>query len=133
MKNIILILAIMTALNCKSQNFKVKEVNNFELNNLIGNISAFKTYTLTDNLVNIVIVKNLSGSAKNEESGEVSNNLYLSKCEFGELSICKLYILEDFINLNIEKVYEDETNVKIDITFGNYSKRKSKTILISRN
>lgn len=133
MKNIILILAIMTALNCKSQNFKVKEVNNFELNNLIGNISAFKTYTLTDNLVNIVIVKNLSGSAKNEESGEVSNNLYLSKCEFGELSICKLYILEDFINLNIEKVYEDETNVKIDITFGNYNQRKLNTILISRN
>ena len=133
MKNIILILFIMTALSCKSQKIEVKEVNNFELNNLIGNLSAFKTYTLTNNLVNIVIVKNLSGSAKNEESDEVSNNLYLSKCEFGELPICKLYISEDFINLNIEKVYEDKSNIKIDITYGNYNRRKLNTILISKN
>jgi hypothetical protein len=133
MKNIILILFIITALSCKSQNFVAKEINNLELNNLIGNISSFKTYTLTDNLLNIVIVKNLSGSAKNEESGEVSNNLYLSKCEFGELPICKLYLLEDFINLNIEKVYEDKTNIKIDITSGNFNQRKSNTILISLN
>ena len=120
MKKLILVLFIMTTLSCKSQNFQVKEINNFVLNNLMGNISAFKTYTLTDDLVNIVIVKNLSGSAKNEESGEVSNNLYVSKCEFGELSICKLYFLEDVINLNVERVYEDKTNIKIDIISGNY-------------
>ena len=133
MKNIILILFIMTALSCKSQNFEAKELNNYELNNLIGNICYFKSYTLTDNVVNIVIINNPSGSAKNEESDEVSNNLYLSKCEFGELPICKLYLLEDFINLKIEKVYEDKTNIKIDITSGNYNQRKSNTILISLN
>ena len=101
MKNIILLLFIITALSCKSQNFEAKEVNNLELNNLIGNISYFKSYALTDNLINIVITKNEVGSAKNAESGEVSNNLYLSKCEFGELPICKLYLLENFININI--------------------------------
>lgn len=132
MKKLILVLFIMATLSCKSQNFEAKEVNNFELNNLIGNISTVKTYTLTDNVVNIVIVKNLTGSAKNKESGEVSNNLYISKCEFGELPICKLYLFEDLINLNIEKVYEDKTNIKIDITSGNYNQRKSNTILISR-
>ena len=133
MKKLILVLFIMTTLSCKSQNFQAKEVNNFELNNLVGNISAFKKNTLTDDLVNIVIVKNLSGSAKNEESGEVSNNLYVSKCEFGKLSICKLYFLEDVINLNVERVYEDKTNIKIDIISGNYKQRKSNTILISVN
>ena len=133
MKKLILVLFIMTTLSCKSQNFQAKEINNFELNNLVGNISAFKTYTLTDYLVNIVIVKNLSRSAKNEESGEVSNNLYVSQCEFGELSICKLYFLEDVINLNVERVYEDKTNIKIDIISGNYKQRKSNTILISIN
>ena len=133
MKKLILVLFIMTTLSCKSQNFQAKEVNNFELNNLVGNISAFKTYTLTNYLVNIVIVKNLSGSAKNEESGEVSNNLYVSQCEFGEFSICKLYFLEDVINLNVERVYEDKTNIKIDIISGNYKQRKSNTILISVN
>ena len=131
MKNIILVLFIMTALSCKSQIYKAKELNNYELNNLIGNISYFKSYALTDNLINIVITKNEIGSAKNEESGEVSNNLYLSKCEFGELPICKLYLLENFININIVKVYEDEKNIKIDVTFGNSTQRKSSTILIS--
>jgi hypothetical protein len=133
MRKIIFILSIMTGLSCKSQKIEAKEVNNFELNNFIGNISEFKSYTLTDILFNIVIVKNISGSANNKESGEVSNNIYLSKCEFGELPICKLYMLENFINLNIEKVYEDRTNIKIDITSGNYKQRKSNTILISIN
>ncbi|MBG6109146.1 hypothetical protein IWX84_000001 [Flavobacterium sp. CG_9.10] len=133
MKNIILLVSIMTVLSCKSQNFEAKEVNNLELNNLIGNISYFKSYALTDNLINIVITKNEVGSAKNEESGEVSNNLYLSKCEFGELPICKLYLLENFININIVKVYEDKKNIKIDITSGNFNQRKSYTILISLN
>jgi hypothetical protein len=133
MRKIIFILSIMTGLSCKSQKIEAKEVNNFELNNFIGNISEFKSYTLTDILFNIVIVKNISGSANNKESGEVSNNVYLSKCEFGELPICKLYMLENFINLNIEKVYEDRTNIKIDITSGNYKQRKSNTILISIN
>ncbi len=126
MKNIILVLFIMTALSCKSQIYKAKE-----LNNLIGNISYFKSYTLTDNLINIVTTKNEAGSAKNEESGEVSNNLYLSKCEFGELPICKLYLLENLININVIKVYEDKKNIKIDITSGNSTQRKSSTILIS--
>ncbi|MBG6189041.1 hypothetical protein [Flavobacterium sp. CAN_S2] len=133
MRKIIFILSIMTGLSCKSQKIEAREVNNFELNNFIGNISEFKSYTLTDILFNIVIVKNISGSANNKESGEVSNNIYLSKCEFGELPICKLYMLENFINLNIEKVYEDRTNIKIDITSGNYKQRKSNTILISIN
>jgi len=133
MRKIIFILSIMTGLSCKSQKIEAREVNNFELNNFIGNISEFKSYTLTDILFNIVIVKNISGSANNKESGEVSNNVYLSKCEFGELPICKLYMLENFINLNIEKVYEDRTNIKIDITSGNYKQRKSNTILISIN
>lgn len=78
MKKLILVLFIMATLSCKSQNFEAKRVNNFELNNLIGNISAFKTYMLTDNIVKIVIIKNLAGSAKNKESGEVSNNMYIS-------------------------------------------------------
>lgn len=133
MKKLILVLFIMTTLSCKSQKIETKEINDFELNHLFGNMSTFKTYTLTDNVVNIVIVKNLSGSPKNKESGEVSNNLYLSKCEFGELPVCKLYLLEDYTNLNIEKVYEDKTNIKIDITSGNQNQRKSNTILISTN
>ncbi|TDD74949.1 hypothetical protein [Flavobacterium caseinilyticum] len=131
MKKLILVLFIMATLSCTSQKFEAKRVNNFEINNLIGNITAFKTYTLTDNIVKIVIIKNLAGSAKNKESGEVSNNMYISKCEFGELPICKLQLLEDLININIEKVYEDKTNIKIDITSGNYNQRKSNTILIS--
>ncbi|SFF40123.1 hypothetical protein [Flavobacterium xueshanense] len=133
MKKLILVLLIMTALHCKSQNYEAKEINNLELSNIIGNISAFKTYPLTDNVVNIVIIKNLTGSAKNKESGEVSNNLYLTKCEFGELPICKLYLLEDFINLHIDKAYEDKKNIKINITSGNYKRRKLSTILISKN
>ena len=133
MKKLILVLLIMTALHCKSQNYEAKEINNLELSSVIGNISAFKTYPLTDNVVNIVIIKNLTGSAKNKESGEVSNNLYLTKCEFGELPICKLYLLEDFINLHIDKVYEDKKNIKINITSGNYKRRKLSTILISKN
>ncbi|OAB28493.1 hypothetical protein FBFR_07275 [Flavobacterium fryxellicola] len=123
----------MTTVSCKSQNLEAKELKNFKLKNLIGNINYFQSYTLVDNLVNIVIIKNPPGSAKNEESGEVSNNLYLSKCEFGELPICKLYLLENFININIVKVYEDKKNIKIDITSGNFNQRKSNTILISLN
>ncbi len=130
MKSIIIILVALLSFGCKAQNSLVKEVENSQLNNFTGRLVSYKSYDLKDNFIRVFITANDSGSAHNDGTGEVSQNIFISNCNDGETLDCKLYLDENMINIIVEKVYEDNKTIYIDISFGNFDKRKVKKIVI---
>ena len=133
MKNIIFLLFIMTAVNCKAQSVTYKKVQNIELNNFIGSFFEYQLLELKESIVKTLLVSNPSGSARSTESDEVTNTVYISNCENGELLDCKLYIIENLIRIKVDSVKEDETNIIIQITSGNYNQRKSNILSIPKH
>lgn len=78
-----------------SQNKEFKKVNNVGLNHVLNNLR--KTYELeTANIfVRVYIVGNKSGSAKQPESDEVTNNIYVAISEIGENPRQSLFVWKD--------------------------------------
>ena len=132
MKTIINIVISLLFYGCSAQSLIPKELKNVDLNKFVGNISTFERYALKENILQLVICKNESGSAGNAESDEVSENLYISNCEFGEVQICKLYVVERLIKISILKVYEDNANNYLEIEHGNYKQRKKSKIVLNK-
>lgn len=119
-------------LGCKAQSLKIKKIDNPELNNFIGSLLEYKTFELKEHFVKTMITSNPSGSAKNPESDEVSNNIYISNCESGELLDCNLFLIENLINIKVENIIENDTNIIIEISFGNFNERKIEKIYIKQ-
>jgi hypothetical protein len=133
MKNIIIILLVSSlSISCKAQNIIPNEVKSPELNQLIGSIVKYQKNELKDNIVSCIITSNPSGSAGNPESDEVSNNIYISNCRNGELIDCKLYLIDNLININIESVIENDSEIVVQINHGNFKKRKISKISIPK-
>lgn len=133
MKNTILLLFILATIGCKSQSMAFKKVENNDLNTFIGSSFEYKSFELSDSIIKMVLVTNPSGSAGNSESDEISNSIYISNCENGELLECKLYNVENLIRIKIESVTEDKLSIIIKISYGNHNSRETNTISIPKN
>jgi hypothetical protein len=133
MKNIIIILLVSSlSISCKAQNIIPNEIKNSELNHFIGSIVKYQKSELKNNIIDCIIISNLSGSAGNSESDEVSNNIFISNCQYGELLDCKLYAIDNLININIESINENDTDIIVQITSGNFKERKISKIIIHK-
>lgn len=130
MKAFLLFFLFVLSIGCKAQSIKFKEVKSSELNQFIGSLSEYQRFELKENFVKTIITSNPSGSAGNPESDEVSDNIYISNCKSGELLICKLYVIENLINIKVGTVTEDNSNIIVQITYGNFAERKSGNVLI---
>jgi hypothetical protein len=133
MKTFLLFFISVLSIGCKAQSLNFKEVKSSELNQLIGSISLYQRFELKENFVKAIITTNPSGSAGNPESDEVSDNIYVSNCQSGELLVCKLYVIENLINIKVKSVTEDDLNIIIQISYGNFTERKSSYVLIPKN
>jgi hypothetical protein len=131
-KCLIILLSLFLFLSCKSQSVVYKKIENIELNNFIGSFFESKSFELKESLVKTILVSNPSGSYGNPESDEVSNSIYISNCEYGELLICKLYIAENLIKIKVENVTEEKSSIIIEISSGNFKKRKIDKIIIPK-
>lgn len=133
MKKIILILLVSSfCISCKAQNIIPNEVKSSELNQFIGSIIKYQKNELKNNVISCIIISNSSSSAGNSETGEVSNNLYISNCQYGELIDCKLYVVENQININIESIIENDSEIIIQISYGNFKKRTISKMLVPK-
>jgi hypothetical protein len=133
MKKIVFILLVSSlSVNCKAQNIIPNEVKSPELNQFIGSIVKSQKNELKDNIISCIITSNPSGSAGNPESDEVSNNLYISNCQYGELIDCKLYRIDNLININVESVMESDSGIVVQISYGNFKKRKTSKIPVPK-
>lgn len=132
MKKLILAFLVLITISCKAQNVTLKEVKSNELNQFVGSLGEeYKRFLLKENVVRTFItfnsVENSTGTGYN---GEVTNNIYISNCEYGELLVCKLYVVENLIKIKVENVTENGSNVIVEISSGNLNERKIDKILI---
>ncbi|UQD55609.1 hypothetical protein [Flavobacterium sp. K5-23] len=132
MKTFIFLFLSVLSIGCKAQSLKYKEVRSSELNQFAGSIIDCQRFELKENFVKTIITSNPSGSAGNPETGEVSDTIYISNCQSGELLICKLFIVENLINIKVGSVTENNSSIIVRINHGNYADRKSSDILIPR-
>lgn len=88
------------ATNAHSQGKEFKKINNTGLNKVLNNLR--KTYELetTNIFVRVYIVSNKSGSAKQAESDEVTNNIYVAISEIGEAPRQSLFVLKNVLGGN---------------------------------
>lgn len=91
----------------------------------------YKRFLLKGNVVRTIITFNsVENSTRTGYNGEVTNNIYISNCEYGELLVCKLYVVENLIKIKVENVTENGSNVIVEISSGNLNERKIDKILI---
>ena len=121
-KSILAFLVIIT-IGCKAQNITLKAVKSNELNEFIGNIREYKQFQLKENLVKTIVTSSSLYNNISSESDEVSDNIYISNCENGELLVCNLYIAENLINIKVENVTEDSLRILVQISSGNFKER----------
>jgi hypothetical protein len=132
MKKLILAFLVLITISCKAQNVTLKEVKSNELNQFVGSLGEeYKRFLLKGNVVRTIITFNsVENSTGTGYSGEVTNNIYISNCEYGELLVCKLYVVENLIKIKVENVTENGSNVIVEISSGNLNERKIDKILI---
>ena len=133
MKYFIIILSVsFLSVSCRAQNITPRELKNAELNQFVGSIIMYQKTELKNNIITCIINSNPSGSAGNPESDEVSNNIFISNCQFGELIDCKLYTLVNLINISIKSIRESDSDIVVEISSGNFKNRKISKILIPK-
>lgn len=123
MSKLILAFLVIITIGCKAQNITLKEMKSNELNQFIGNIREYKQFQLKENIVKTIIASSSLDNNINSESDEVSDNIYISNCENGELLVCNLYFVENLINIKVENITEDDSNIIVQISSGNFKQR----------
>ncbi len=123
-KTIIILLGSLFITNCKAQGIVPKEVKNAELNQFVGTILSYQKKELNDNIISCIIIASPKKSESDNETDEISNSLYISNCQFGELVDCKLYAVDNLIMVKVENIIESSSEIIVEITSGNYKERK---------
>ena len=132
MNKLILAIFFMISISCKAQNVTLNEVKGKELNQFIGGIYYYEKFELKNNYIRTFVT--FSSSQKDGlDDGSVTNDIYISNCETGELIDCKLYIIENLINIKVENVIEDDQNIIVQISSGNFKERIFTIIKVSKN
>ncbi|OYU79268.1 MAG: hypothetical protein CFE23_14875 [Flavobacterium sp. BFFFF1] len=121
-----LLLCSFTAMH--AQKLRPVEVKEKTLTHLLGSISSFKQYPLSNQMVSIYTAGSSEGTHQTSETDEVTNDVYLASCEMGEGVDCKLYVLKGLMAVKIERVFEESGAVKVTLSYGNESARKSDTV-----
>lgn len=104
-----------------SQDHNFKKVNDHHVSSILNNIR--KTYELdaTNIFVRVYIVSNKSGSAKQPESDEVTDNIYIAVSEFDEMPRQSLFVLKNIFG-DTDFTLEKGSN---DMVIFSFSYRKS--------
>ncbi len=113
-----------------AQKLQPVEVKDKAMTALLGSISAWEKFTFQNNMVTVITAKDVDGKHHSSETDEVAATLFITNCESGEGMDCKLYTLKNLVALKVDKVYEEAGSVKVTISYGNASARKSETLLL---
>ena len=120
------------SIGCNAQSLKAKDLSKDKLAQFVNNISEYKTFELKENYVRIIKTSNASGSAGEEGTDTVSHNIYVSICQDGEGSVCKLFVYENLIYPKLENVTEDDNNIIVQLSYGAAKERKTEKLLFPR-
>lgn len=129
MKHFFFFFFAMLSVESNAQSLKGKDLSKDKLAKFVNTISAYQSFMLKNNSVQVITTSNAPGSAGEEGTDTVSNNVYVSVCQDGEEAVCKLVVYENLINPKLENVTEDDKNVIVLLSYGNFKERKTATLL----
>ncbi|MDI9257108.1 hypothetical protein [Flavobacterium sedimenticola] len=132
MKHLLFFVFAILSVGSNAQSLKAKDLSKDKLAQFVNTISAYQSFPLKHNSVKVITTFNAPGSAGEEGTGTVSNNVYLSVCQDGEEAVCKLVVYENLINPKLVNVSEDDTNIVVQLSYGNAKERKTEKLLFPK-
>jgi hypothetical protein len=81
----------------QKQILKIEKEDNQTLVSFIGNVSFFKNFKLSKYNISIIVTNNISGSASQPETDEVSSNIYISITEYDEYPDFRVFVIKNLL------------------------------------
>lgn len=115
---------------CNAQDLKQIDKSHTDLNQFIAKILHYQKQELDNYLIKTFIV---TGKLVTEstETHEYKNDIYVSICEFDENAECRLFLIQDLINIKVEAIVKERNIISLNISYGNYSERIQKNFKIT--
>jgi hypothetical protein len=134
MKKLLLLFILFSFLvvfSANAQQLPVQKVNNTSLSYVLNNIRSTHTAETAGISVNVYVVSNKSGSAKQPETHEVTDNIYIAVSEFDEQPKQSLFVIKNlYASAGFLLTKQSDQTIKLSFSYKEGQQKKSFEALV---
>lgn len=114
-----------------AQKPSVQKLNNANLSHVLNNIRSMHTAETADIFVSVYAVSNKSGSAKQPETHEVTDNIYIAVSEFDEQPKQSLFVIKNlYAPTGLLLTKQADQTIKVSFSYLKGKEKKNFSVIV---
>lgn len=129
-----ILLFTILSLSLNAQQLLVQKVKTADITHVLNNIRSTHKAQTSQFIVNLFEVSNKSGSARQNESNEVTDHLYIAISEFDEKPQQLLFVIKDvYAPSGIKMIKQSEQAIQLSFFYVEKGEKKKFEALVTKD